>query len=250
MNRLLTSVFRLFQSYSPAEKKLILAVKAIVGSSPNNIKLYSLATLHSSNSNANNRGYRPSNERLEYLGDAILGAIVADYLFKKYPYKDEGFLTEIRSRIVNRESLNTLGRKLGLNVIVQIDNQKKGMHTHKSLYGDALEAIVGAVYLDKGYNTCHKFVIRKLIEPNFDIDQLIKTNTNYKSQLIEWAQKQAKEIRFEAAEVQEKGKYREFEVKVLLNNKLMAKGYGPNKKKAEQTASRKFLESLHREDQA
>ncbi len=246
----MTFVFRLFKSYSPAEKKIVLAVKAIVGSAPNNIKLYSLATLHSSTSNTDNRGYRPSNERLEYLGDAILGAIVADYLFKKYPFKDEGFLTEIRSRIVNRESLNTLGKKLGLNVIVQVDSQKKGMYTHKSLYGDALEAMVGAVYLDKGYNACRKFVIRKLIEPNFDIDQLIRTNTNYKSQLIEWAQKQTKQIRFESAEVQEQGKYREFEVKVLINNKLMAKGYGPNKKKAEQSASRKLLESLGAEDLA
>jgi len=135
VTRLLTPVLRLFKKYTPAEKKLILAIKAIVGKSPSNIKLYSLATLHASSSNKDNKGFRPSNERLEYLGDAILGAVVADYLFKKYPFKDEGFLTEIRSRIVNRESLNDLGRRLGLNVIIQIDTKKKGMYTHKSLYG-------------------------------------------------------------------------------------------------------------------
>ena len=244
MTRLLTHVLRLFQKYSPAEKKLVLAIKAIVGKSPSNIKLYSLATLHSSLSNKDNKGFRPSNERLEYLGDAILGAIVADYLFKKYPFKDEGFLTEIRSRIVNRESLNDLGRRLGLNVIIQVDTKKKGMYTHKSLYGDALEALVGAVYLDKGYRITRKFVINKLIEPNFNIEELIRTNTNYKSQLIEWAQKLSKEIRFDSTEVKADGKYREFEVKISVDEEIMSEGYGPNKKKAEQSASRKLLESL------
>jgi len=244
VTRLLTYVFKLFKRYTEEEKKLILAIKAIVGSAPNNIKLYSLAILHSSSSNKNDKGFRPSNERLEYLGDAILGAVVADYLFKIYPFKDEGFLTEIRSRIVNRESLNNLGKKIGLNVIIQIDSQKKGMYTHKSLYGDALEAIVGAVYLDKGYEFCRKFVVNKLIEPNYNIDQLIITNTNYKSQLIEWAQKLSKEIKFASEEIQEDGKYREFEVSVFVDNELLAKGRGPNKKKAEQTASRKLLESL------
>jgi len=242
---LLGYIARLFKNYTPAEKKLIIAIRAIVGSRPNNIKLYTLATLHSSSSNKDEKGFRPSNERLEYLGDAILGAVVADFLFKKYPFKDEGFLTEIRSRIVNRESLNNLGRKLGLNIVVQIDNNKKGMYTHKSLYGDALEAIVGAVYLDKGYKACSQFVIGKLIEPNFDIDELIKTNNNYKSQLIEWAQKYTKSIKFNSEEIQEEGKYKEFEVSVLVDDEILAKGYGPNKKKAEQAASRKLLESLN-----
>jgi len=244
VTRLLTYVLRLFKQSTEEEKKLILAIKAIVGKAPSNIKLYSLAILHSSTSNKNEKGFRPSNERLEYLGDAILGAVVADYLFKKYPFKDEGFLTEIRSRIVNRESLNNLGKKLGLNVIIQIDSQKKGMYTHKSLYGDALEAIVGAVYLDRGYRYCRKFIINKLIEPNFNIDELVKTNTNYKSQLIEWAQKLSKDIKFDSIEIQENGKYREFEVSVFVDEKLEAKGHGPNKKKAEQSASRKLLESL------
>lgn len=244
----MTYVGRLFKSYSPEEKKLILAIKAIAGMHPSNLKLYSLATLHTSTSSRNEKGYRPSNERLEYLGDAILGAVIADYLFKRYPFKDEGFLTEIRSRIVNRESMNSLGKKLGLNVIIKIDAKKKGMYSHKSLYGDALEAIIGAVYLDKGFNRCQKFIIRKLIEPNYNIDQLIKINTNYKSQLIEWAQKNSQEIRFDSVELQDKSHFREFEISVFINDKLIEKGYGPNKKKAEQSASRKVLESLNIED--
>jgi ribonuclease-3 len=202
MNRLLTYVARIFKKNTPEEKKLILAIRAIVGKSPRNLKLYSLATLHTSNSSKDEKGYRPSNERLEYLGDAVLGAVVAEYLFKRYPFKDEGFLTEIRSRIVNRESLNNLGKKLGLNVIIKVDKQKKGMYTHKSLYGDALEAIIGAVYLDRGFGYCRIFILNKLIEPNFNIDQLIRTNTNYKSQLIEWAQKSAKNVRFNSKEIQ------------------------------------------------
>ena len=249
MNRLITYIARRLKKHTPEEKKLILAVRAIVGASPRNLKLYSLAILHTSTSNRDNKGYRPSNERLEYLGDAVLGVVVADYLFKKYPFIDEGFLTEIRSRIVNRESLNNLGKKLGLNVVIKVDSQKKGMYTHKSLYGDALEAIIGAVYLDRGFKFCRTFVLNKLIEPNFNIDQLIKTNTNYKSQLIEWAQKSSRKIRFDSVEIQEQGKYREFEVTVYLDDELKQKGQGPNKKKAEQTASRKLLESLSIEEE-
>ncbi|MEN8248048.1 MAG: ribonuclease III [Bacteroidota bacterium] len=245
MANLLSYVLKHFRSHTADEKKLIIAIKAIVGTSPHNIKLYSLATLHSSTSDLDAKGFRPSNERLEYLGDAVLGAVVADYLFKRYPFKDEGFLTEIRSRIVNRETLNNLGKKLGLNVIIQFDSQKKGMYSHKSIYGDALEAIIGAVYLDKGYKYCRKFVINKLIEPNFNIDELIRTNTNYKSQLIEWAQKSNKNIIFESKEIQAEGNYREFEINVIVDKKVLATGYGPNKKKAEQSASRKLLESLN-----
>ena len=248
MNRLLTFIAKLFKTYTPEEKKLILAIRAIVGKNPRNLKLYSLATLHTSTSGRNEKGYRPSNERLEYLGDAVLGAVVAEYLFKKYPFKEEGFLTEIRSRIVNRESLNNLGKKLGLNVIVKVDTQKKGMYTHKSLYGDALEAIIGAVYLDRGFKFCRNFIITKLIEPNFNIENVIKHNTNYKSQLIEWAQKTSRSVRFDSKEIKESGQHREFEVNVYIDEELMQSGRGPNKKKAEQTASRKLLESLDIDD--
>lgn len=248
MNRLITYVARLFQTYTPEEKKLILAIRAIVGKSPRNLKLYSLATLHTSTSDRDEKGFRPSNERLEYLGDAVLGAVVAEYLFKRYPFKEEGFLTEIRSRLVNRESLNNLGKKLGLNVVIRVDSQKKGMYTHKSLYGDALEAIIGAVYLDRGFRFCRNFIISKLIEPNFNIDLVIKNNTNYKSQLIEWAQKSSKSVRFDSKEIQDTGQHREFEVNVYIDEELIQNGRGPNKKKAEQTASRKVLESLDLDD--
>lgn len=216
----------------------------IIGYKPINLKVFKLATLHSSVAVTKISGFKESNERLEYLGDAVLGSIVAEYLFKKYPNKDEGFLTEIRSRIVNRESLNNLGRKLGLDKIIQLDTSRRGVFTHKSIYGDTLEALVGAVYLDRGYNFCRKFVRSHLIEPNFDIENLIKTNTNYKSQIIEWSQKTGKSIRFVASEISETGNYKEFEVQIYVDAEVVAVGHGPNKKKAEQTASRKAIDTI------
>ena len=154
---------------SKEDKKLVTAIKTIAGFTPSNIAIYRLATLHSSKAK-DVSGFRESNERLEYLGDAILGAAVADYLFKKYPFKDEGFLTEIRSRIVNRESLNNLARKIGIAAIVQYDNRNTQLQ--KVILGNTLEALVGAVYLDKGYLRCKKFVIDKLIQPYFIQNQL------------------------------------------------------------------------------
>ncbi len=230
----------LFQSFSDEDKKLRLVIERITGKKPITLKLYKLALTHASSSMPDKYGRKESYERLEYLGDAFLGAIVAEYLYKKYPFKDEGFLTEIRSRIVNRESLNQLGRKLGLNEIIEVD-QRNSLHRHKSIYGDIMESLIGAFYLDHGFATCKYFVLRKLIEPNFDIEKVISENTNYKSQLIEWSQKNNRDIKFETINVVEKGNFKEFEVALYLDNELLINGYGPNKKKAEQTAARKAL---------
>ena len=216
----------------------------IVGYKPINLKVFKLATIHSSVAKSNNQGFKESNERLEYLGDAVLGAIVAEYLFKKYPFKDEGFLTEIRSRIVNRESLNTLGRKLGLDKIIKLDTNRRGFTSHKSVFGDTLEALVGAVYLDRGSNYCRDYVLSHLIEPHYNISELILNNTNYKSQIIEWSQKSGKVIRFEASEKDDSGTFREIVVEIRIDSEVVAIGHGPNKKKAEQTASRKALEVI------
>ena len=216
----------------------------IVGYRPYNLKLYKLATKHTSIATPNNLGVRESNERLEYLGDAILGAIVAEYLFKKYPFKDEGFLTEIRARIVNRESLNNLGKKVGLRDIIQYDSAKRNLHAHKSIFGDTMEAVIGAVYLDRNYKYCKQFVLSKLIEPHFNIDELVNTNLNYKSRIIEWSQKNNKTIKYELAEMVEKGNFKEFEMLLYIDDELISKGHGQSKKKAEQAASRKACELL------
>ncbi len=159
------------------------AIHNIAGFTPSNLELYRLATVHSSIAKENTTsGFKESNERLEYLGDAILGAAVADYLFKKFPFKSEGFLTEIRSRIVNREALNLLARKIGVANIVQYD--QKNAHLQQVILGNTLEAIVGAIYLDKGYLRIKKFVIDKLIIPNYDLEDLVNSNSNLKAKLL------------------------------------------------------------------
>ncbi len=220
---------------SKEDKKLVVAIKTIAGFAPSNLALYKLATLHSSRSKEKN-GFRESNERLEYLGDAILGAAVADYLFKKYPFKDEGFLTEIRSRIVNRESLNNLARKVGVSSIVQFD--RKNTQLQQVILGNTLEALVGAIYLDKGYLRTKKFVIDKLIQPYFDLEVVVNSNSNHKSKVIEWSQRSGKEIRFEVEEIK-KGRNKEFSAQVFIDEQPYGQGFGYTKKKAEQDAAEK-----------
>jgi len=222
------------------DRKFLLTISRMTGQTPYNVSLYRLAVCHSSAGKENQ-----SNERLEYLGDAILGAIVAEFLFKKFPYKSEGFLTEIRSRIVNRESLNKLAKKIGLNKIVEFNTNRNVLLSHKSIYGDALEALVGAVYLDRGFKKCRKFVLDKLIFPHFDLDEIVETNTNFKSILIEWAQKESKNLKFII--VNEIGSLhnKEFTAEVVLENQPVSTGKGYSKKKAEQAAAEKACQILN-----
>lgn len=234
----------LYQKSSEKDKRLITAIQAIVGSKPFNLDLYKLATQHSSVAKESLLGIKESNERLEYLGDAVLGAVVAEFLFKKFPYKDEGFLTEIRSRIVNRESLNNLAKKIGINKIVEFDANRKNSLSHKSLYGDTLEAFVGAVYLDRGFKFCQRFILKKLIIPHFNLDEIVNTNPNYKSKIIEWAQRENKEVRFELLEVKTNKHFKEFIAQVFINEEPVSKGFGFSKKKAEQDAAQKSCEVL------
>ncbi len=225
------------------DKVLIAAIQNIAGFTPSNLELYRLATMHSSIARENGRGYKESNERLEYLGDAILGAAVADFLFKKFPFKSEGFLTEIRSRIVNREALNLLARKIGVATIVQFD--QKNAHLQQVILGNTLEAIVGAIYLDKGYIRTKKFVIDKLINPNYDVDDLVNSDSNFKSKIIEWAQREGKDVRFEIVNVKKARNHKEFTAQVLVDGDPKGTGYGNSKKKAEQDAALKTCEMLN-----
>jgi ribonuclease III len=230
-----------FRKRSKKDKRLITAIVTIVGSKPLNLNLYRLATRHSSMATINIKGLKESNERLEYLGDAILGAAVADYLFKKYPYKDEGFLTELRSRIVSRESLNGLGKKIGLNQLIEYDNSQKDRLSHKSIYGDTLEAFVGAVYLDRGYDFCKTFILEKLIIPHYDLQMIVDSTINFKSKLIEWSQRENKELNFEIVSVKNDRHHKEFIAEVTVDGKAIGKGFGYNKKKAEQDAAKKTM---------
>ena len=210
----------------------------IVGNKPFNLKPYKIATQHTSVAKSVKRGVKESNERLEYLGDAVLGMVVAEFLFKKYPFKDEGFMTEIRSRIVSRDSLNQLARKIGVPQIVKYDGKRKTPNSHKSLYGNTLEALIGAVYIDKGFKASRQFVIKKLLIPHFDIEEIISTTKNYKSKRIEWTQKNSKVSVFEHIETIDKGHFKEFVIEVVIDQEPIARGHGLSKKKAEQDAAR------------
>ncbi len=226
---------------SKKDRQLARQFKQITGRQPINLALYSQAVRHSSVAKKNAGGIKDSYERLEYLGDAILGMIVADLLFQKFPFKEEGFLTELRSRIVSRESLNNLARKIGLAQMVQYHQQR--MHRHKSVYGDVMEALVGAFYLDQGFSSTKHFVTKKLIVPHYDFEELVSTTHNHKSKIIEWSQKENRDIDFEL--VEEKGEGSDqFVIQVIVDGEPVKKGYGYNKKKAEQDAARKSLLEL------
>ena len=234
----------IFQSRNKDEEALARSIKMITGYYPSNLKPYHIAVQHTSVAKAKVKGFKESNERLEYLGDSVLGMVVAEYLFKKYPFKDEGFLTELRSRIVSRESLNNVARKIGIPDIVKYDRKRRTPNSHKSLYGNALEAMVGAIYVDKGFNASKKFIIKRLLKPHYNIEEIISTTKNYKSKLIEWCQKQGKTAKFEHIDTKDKGYYKEFIIEIYLNDEPIAKGHGLSKKKAEQDAARESCVKL------
>jgi ribonuclease-3 len=236
-------VFTLFHKFLRRDRTLTKAIRNVTNVTPDNVYLYSLALTHTSFVRQQTTGKQDTNERLEFLGDSILGAVVAEFLYKKFPYKDEGFLTEIRSRIVNRESLNHIALKIGLNALVKIDQSNQNSR-YKSINGNALEALVGAIYLDKGYKTTRKFILDKLIKPHFDFYTLVNTTTNFKSKLIEWAQGQNKTARFEIIVQKHAGNTTEFTSEARIDDQPIATGTGYSKKKAEQSAAEKALLAL------
>ena len=229
---------KLFNSIKKEDQKIIKAILFLFGFEPVNINLYKLALLHKS------KNKNESNERLEYLGDAVLNLIVAEYLFKKYPYKDEGFLTKIRSKIVSRESLNNLGRKVGLKELINFKNVNEYSKNYNSLYGDALEAIIGAVYLDVGFEYCQEYIVKNIIIPYYNFDELVNKTHNFKSKILEWSQKEKKLIKFSTKKIILKNNSSQFESILIIENKEISKGFGSNKKSAEKDASRLACEKL------
>lgn len=224
------------------DKELYKALKNIFGFYPGNIFLYKLAFTHRSHAIELTNGTKVCNERLEYLGDAILSAIVADYLFKMFPYKDEGFLTEMRSRIVSRAQLNKLSQKLGIDklIVTCTDNN----NIFRFMKGDAFEALIGAIYLDKGYNFTQRVVIEQIIQNHFDLEELQNNNCNYKSRIIEWAQREKKPIEFITINEVGHGFNKQYIAEVLINNECVGKGRDFSIKGAEQDAAMKALMQL------
>ena len=239
---MLSSTLHYLRIFSSKDKDLINSLKNLLGFYPSNISLYKLAFSHRSVAISNKNGISTSNERLEYLGDAVLGAIVAEYLFKKFPFKDEGFLTKMRSRIVNRKQMNKLSLKLGINnhLNYNINNKQLG----GSINGDAMEALIGAIYMDKGYKTTADFIVNRLLKIHIDLDEIENTDTDYKSKIIEWGQKNKQRVQFEIAEVVGEPHEKIYTIQLVIEGEVMGIGKSYSKKVAEQQAAEITCEKL------
>lgn len=236
------NLFDSIRTFFSKDKKFIFSLHNLLGFTPGNVSVYKLAFRHRSVAVEHDSGIKLSNERLEYLGDAVLGTVVAEMLFKKYPYKEEGFLTEMRSRIVNREHLNKLALKLGIDQMMSgfIDPGAKT----RSAYGDAFEALIGAVYLDKGYDCTRKMILKRIVKIHIHLDEIEELDSNFKSRLINWSQRERKKVEFEFLEEVDNGGKRLLRVRVLVDNIEMSRGEDFSKKRAEQIAAEKACASL------
>lgn len=218
------------------KKELNSGLRKMLGFKPGNLSIYEIAFIHRSASYTLPTGMRINNERLEYLGDAILDAILSDFLFEKFPEASEGFLTKIRSRIVNRDVLNNLAIALGINKIL-VSNVGPGNVT-KNLYGDAFEALIGAIFVDRGFRRTKKFLIKRVVNRHLDLDQIIKTDTDFKSLVFEWVQKRKANLIFTYNEEYDfKLKKSVFTTILYINKEELGKGQGTSKKEAEQEAA-------------
>ncbi|MBS1746358.1 MAG: ribonuclease III [Bacteroidetes bacterium] len=224
---------------SKKTKELDKQLRNILGITPGNYSLYYTALSHRSvKENADE-----NNERLEYLGDAVLSAVIADYLFKRYPYKEEGFLTEMRSKMVNRQQLNDVALKMGIKKLAlynKFDNFLKA----SQIFGNTLEAIVGAVYLDKGYQKTQKWIVKQIVIPYVYVDDLEQIDINLKNKLIGWASKHGKKLDFETVNEKIEGNRRIFTIAVVLDGDVLSQGKGYNKKDASQLAAQSAIEKL------
>lgn len=211
----------------------------VLGFTPGDLKLYKTALSHRSV----REGADENNERLEFLGDAVLSSIVAHYLFMKYPYKGEGFLTEMRSKMVNRQQLNDIGVKMGLKKIT-IYNRHDNSLKISQIFGNTLEALIGAVYLDKKYGKTQKWVERSIIMPYLFIDDLEGIEINIKNKLYGWANKNGKVLEFDTLDEKIINGRRLFTMGALVDKELIAQGKGYNKKDASQKAAQIAVEKL------
>ena len=231
---------RFYNAYFSAERDLAKRLKQIIGFTPSNLRIFKLAFSHKSNPSEKVYAMQ-NNERLEYLGDAVLGTIVAEYLFQKYPNADEGFLTKMRSKIVKRKSLNKIGDKMGVDMLL---NEFNNTRISRSMLGNAVEALVGAVYLEVGYYGTKRFIIRRMLRKFVDVHQLEKYDDNYKSQLLEHCQKNGQNVNYKLLSRYKMDKRDRFKVAVIIDGKRISVADDFNKKSAEQQASEKAMHKL------
>jgi ribonuclease-3 len=231
---------KFYNHYLSSDKQFARSVANIVGFTPSNLQIFKQAFSHKSASDPKLHTVT-SNERLEYLGDSILSTIVAEYLFQKYPNSNEGFLTKMRSKIVKRKTLNRIADDMGIDVVLQNNNDTR---LSDSMKGNALEALVGAIYLEKGFDKTKEIVVKKILRRHLNIQELEDNDDNYKSQLLEFCQKNGNDIDYRVIERFKMDNRDRFKIAVYVNGKEIANGEDFNKKSAEQNASFKALKSL------
>ena len=245
---LLSNAISLIKLLFIKDKELYVFIHRVTGFYPRDIRPYQLAMVHRSKPVKMPDGRWANNERLEFLGDAVLDLVVADFLYATYPEHHEGFLTSTRAKIVQRESLNRIGNTLHLDSHVRAMMHSSSHNSY--LCGNALEALVGAVYLDQGYNRCRKFIINRLIKKNFDLNDLVKTEQNFKSRLIEWTQKYRVTIEFELVDTYtDADKNPVFRTAIILGGIFASDAVGYSKKESHQSASKKALDRLQHDQQ-
>jgi ribonuclease-3 len=236
---LLQLVISIFSSGRDFYFKLV----RILGFLPGNSRLYEIAFIHKSASATHKNGQVINNERLEYLGDAILDAVITDYLYRQFPEKDEGFLTQMRAKLVKRKMLNKLASGLGMAPLLVA--RTGADQTKNNLLGNAFEAMIGAIFLDKGYMRTKRYVINKVLKRYVDLERLSRKESDFKSRIIEWAQKNKLEISFiSQEEIVEGSTIPQYTSQLMLEDKEMGSGRGHSKKEAEQRAAEQALSQL------
>jgi len=226
--------------FSKKERDFRKQLRNVLGFTPQQLKLYKTALSHRSV----REGADENNERLEYLGDAVISTIVAHYLFMRYPYKDEGFLTEMRSKMVNRNKLNDIAVKIGLKKITVYNHFDHSLKISQ-IFGNTLEALAGAVYLDKGYETTQKWVTQRIINPHLFMEDLENLDINQKNKLYGWANKNGKNLEFETIDETIENGRRLFTIGAMVDGQLIAEAKGYNKKDASQIAAQIAIEKLN-----
>ena len=226
------------------ERQFVREIRMITGFTSNDPFLYHLALRHSSLVTSRKHSHQECNERLEFLGDTVLDAVVSEYLFRLYPTQDEGFLTEMRAKIVNRTSLNEICRKIKLDSLIQFNKTRKGQ-INKSMFGDALEAFIGALYMDVGYIKTKRFIVKKILHDHIDLAEMEDTIYNFKSMLLEHVQKEKLEsLLYELVAEKGEGNDKFFRINVRIGDQVIGTGEGKKKKIAEQNASQNALIKL------
>jgi ribonuclease III len=235
---------RINGTYLVDKREFSSRLKEILGFRPGNLKLYEIAFIHRSATFTLPDGKKVNNERLEFLGDAILDAILSDYLFEKFPDANEGFLTKIRSRIVKRDVLNQLAISMGINKIL-ISNISS-VNLTKNLFGDAFEALIGAVFIDKGFKKTKKLFIKNVLNKYLDLNLIVKTDTDYKSMVFEWVQKKKSNLIYTYNEEYDFSTKKSIFSTILIIDKVeMGRGQGSSKKEAEQEAANQAWKRLN-----